>query len=549
MSSNNIESFKNYLNDIYKDNNNLNYTNNNFNKPNNNFNKPNNNNINHNNISKKINNNINKINQNTNNIINNINRINKINNFVNIHKNSNHIFNNIFNNKNFVNKELFDINDHEDYLLFSQAYSDHQSESRDDSYLDINKVYDNNNDHYSNNNLDSMNNNLYSSNNNFNSENNNNIMNKEYEFDPNNSNNLNTEENNFGFRNNYAIPPQTEAINEFHINPNPNLAFNHNTISPQGEVNIVHNKFHINPNPNLAFNHTTISPQRVPIIVHNNGNQLSTDLENKHFDTYDIDNISNTTIQSQDFYSQNIPSNENNFPSLTTNPSTIPSQENNSRSEKKRFENRYDQPYKGIKTRILNFWDKITLQEEVKREDFAIFDNIETNFIYFFTENTNKPLNKYVHNFSIKGIIVHIYDTLIPARIRELSHGVKKARKKFQNQAQKETDFLTKSLYLVNIRSFNFDAYFTEDSNNKYLNKKYSEYMEELQKLDNLRAYIEGLNEGKNPHTKLYIENAYLILTKLDIYLGDEKNRKIKSNFKDGVEDEIKNLLRTYYLA
>jgi len=211
--------------------------------------------------------------------------------------------------------------------------------------------------------------------------------------------------------------------------------------------------------------------------------------------------------------------------------------------EKQSFDNRFDQPFKGIKTKILSFWGGLR-EAEVKREDFTIFDNIKSNFIHFFTENTNKSLNRKFRNSSIKEIINHIYKTLIPARIGHLTMTLQKCKNK--ELTKNSIEFLKKSLSLVNISSFNFDSYFTEISNKKFLNKKYYEYMEDLQKPFNLKAYINGLKEGKK-HTQLYIENAFLIITKFDEYLLlDKENtrngekRKIRNNFKEGVVDKIK---------
>jgi len=426
-------------------------------------------------------------------------------------------------------------------------------------------LLDNNDD----NNLfkNSMNNNLYFMNNN----NNYNPDNNDFDFDDFCfvTNNKNPEDNNERPWNNY-FSPHTEANNDLQINTNPNLlndnsnnnvpfitnpnfSSNHNSNSPRREErSLVLNHLQLYPNSNL-FNDNSNSPRREPIIVLNTDIHLYSKLSNCNFSTYNF----NTDIISNQNQDNNIPSQTTNattIQSQTTSVTTFPSQENSSQREtipsqeisSQRDKNRYDQPFKGIKTEILKFWPVIESRLKETRANMAIFENIKTNFIHFFTEEPNKKLNKFFLNKSIRFIIKYIYIIAIPEKRNHLLGNITRTGKPFTNQRLREIsiEFYNKSLDLVNIGLFDFNTYFDQISN-ELLKYTYSEYLSVLQQKDSLEIYINKLKaEG---HTKSYIENAFLILTELDDYLQNDdeinpekvKKRKIKSNFKDGVKEKM----------
>lgn len=483
----------------------------------------------------------NHISNNENNINNNLrNNIynQKINNNINIF-NHNDNFNNNDNNMN-LNIYNNNISDNNDYLnknespllrLQSSDFLDDAFHYHNNEYLRYRKI------NFLDNNLDPSDYNFKS-------------VNNKYSFDPMNIKNFNIEKNNFGFKDYYAIFPTREAK----LVNNNNLQFNSDLFSDNNKYISTHrNTKYKSKYPNSSRRKAKLDLD-IDLLFNSKFLLTNDNDSSKIGNTTFLNQHDNLPSQNSNFLNQTtnattIPAKENNFPSQTTNAKPIGKKDKMEKREKQSFDNRFDQPFKGIKTKILSFWGGLR-EAEVKREDFTIFDNIKSNFIHFFTENTNKSLNRKFRNSSIKEIINHIYKTLIPARIGHLTMTLQKCKNK--ELTKNSIEFLKKSLSLVNISSFNFDSYFTEISNKKFLNKKYYEYMEDLQKPFNLKAYINGLKEGKK-HTQLYIENAFLIITKFDEYLLlDKENtrngekRKIRNNFKEGVVDKIKETILQY---
>jgi len=202
------------------------------------------------------------------------------------------------------------------------------------------------------------------------------------------------------------------------------------------------------------------------------------------------------------------------------------------KATRKKQKKRLDVPFKGIKTELAKFWQKIEEIENNRRTDMSILNNMITNFRLLFSENIKKDYNLIFLEKNIEDIIIYIYNVAIPKKIHYLKENKTRSGKPIINQDERINSIAFYEASLVKFDKFSFEAYFDVKSL-AILKETYHFYVRELQRPENLANYLSKIKR-KN---KIYIRNAKTIITKFEEYLRIPK--KIKNSFYNDIDIDI----------